>query len=91
MASTPSDWYVLVCKSEQEAKDIKGKIATFLMDNIGLELSDEKTKITNISEGFNFLGFNIRKYTSKSPKSKNHRVGKLLIKPQKEKVINFLI
>ena len=29
----------------------------------GLELSDEKTRITHISEGFNFLGQNVRKYT----------------------------
>ena len=36
----------------------------------GLELSEEKTKITHVSEGFDFLGFNIRKYN-----------GKLLIKP----------
>jgi RNA-directed DNA polymerase len=36
----------------------------------GLELSEEKTKITHIAEGFDFLGQNIRKYD-----------GKLLIKP----------
>jgi RNA-directed DNA polymerase len=35
-----------------------------------LTLSEEKTLITHISEGFDFLGFNIRKYN-----------GKLLIKP----------
>ena len=37
----------------------------------GLELSQEKTAITHLSDGFNFLGFNIRKYNAK-----------LLIKPQ---------
>ena len=57
-----ADDFVVVCKSELEAENIKGKIATFLMGNIGLELSDEKTRITHVSEGFNFLGFNIRKY-----------------------------
>jgi len=85
-----ADDFVIICKSEQEAEFIKGKIATFLKKNIGLELSNEKTKITHIADGFDFLGFNIRKYTQKSPKSKYHQVGKLLIKPQKEKVINFL-
>jgi len=94
-----ADDFVIVCKSEQEAEVIKGKIATFLLDFIGLELSNEKTKITHTAEkmqakpssfGFDFLGFNIRKYTQKSPKSKYHSIGKLLIKPQKEKVINFL-
>lgn len=45
----------------------------------GLSLSKEKTKITNISEGFDFLGFNIRKYR-----------GKLIIKPAKESIKRFL-
>ncbi len=39
----------------------------------GLELSAEKTKITHIDEGFDFLGQNVRKYS-----------GKLLIKPSKK-------
>jgi len=45
----------------------------------GLELSDEKTRITHISEGFDFLGQNVRKYT-----------GKLLIKPAKKSVKSLL-
>lgn len=57
---------------------IKPEIKTFLAKR-GLTLSDEKTHITHIDDGFNFLGFNIRKYK-----------GKLLIKPSKEKVKMFL-
>jgi len=45
----------------------------------GLELSDEKTRITHISEGFDFLGQNVRKYS-----------GKLLIKPAKKSVKSLL-
>jgi RNA-directed DNA polymerase len=45
-----------------------------------LELSTEKTKITRIDEGFDFLGFNVRKYED----------GKLLIKPAKANVTRFL-
>ncbi|MER8672070.1 hypothetical protein NKH45_34160 [Mesorhizobium sp. M1156] len=41
----------------------------------GLELSEEKTGITNIAEGFDFLGQNVRKYD-----------GKLLIKPARKSV-----
>lgn len=41
----------------------------------GLELSKEKTRITHINDGFDFLGFNIRKYQ-----------GKLLIKPSKNNI-----
>jgi len=42
----------------------------------GLELSEEKTRIVHIDDGFNFLGFHLRRYK-----------GTLLIKPQKEKVL----
>jgi RNA-directed DNA polymerase len=85
-----ADDFVIVCKSKYEAEYVKGKIATFLKENIGLELSNEKTKITHTINGFDFLGYNIRKYTEKSPKSKYHSIGKLLIKPSKEKVNNFV-
>ena len=45
----------------------------------GLELSPEKTRITRIDEGFDFLGQNVRKYN-----------GKLLIKPSKKNINSFL-
>ena len=45
----------------------------------GLQLSEEKTVITHIDDGFDFLGKNIRKYK-----------GKLLIKPSKTAVKSFL-
>jgi len=44
-----------------------------------LELSEEKTQLTHIDKGFDFLGQNIRKYN-----------GKLLIKPSKKNVEVFL-
>lgn len=85
-----ADDFVIVANTEEEAKSIKEKITKFLKHEMELDLSLEKTDITHISEGFNFLGFNIRKYTAKSPHSKYHRIGRLLIKPQKEKVIKLL-
>jgi len=85
-----ADDFVITAKTEKEAKMIKKKISKFLKDEIDLTLSDEKTHITNIHSGFNFLGFNIRKYTYRSPNNKYHNIGKLLIKPQKEKVLKFL-
>lgn len=57
---------------------VKPAIAVFLRER-GLSLSQEKTKITHINEGFDFLGFNIRKYS-----------GKLIIKPAKINVKRFL-
>jgi RNA-directed DNA polymerase len=42
-------------------------------------LHPEKTRVVHSDDGFNFLGFSIRRYK-----------GKCLIKPQKEKVLSFL-
>ena len=46
----------------------------------GLELSKEKTRITHVEKGFDFLGFNIRKYNN----------GKMMIKASKGNVRSFL-
>jgi RNA-directed DNA polymerase len=56
---------------------IKPEIITFLKER-GLELSEEKTKITHIQDGFEFLGFNFRKYKDK-----------LLIKPSVTSIKKF--
>ena len=80
-----ADDFVIVCKSEIEANKIKSEIADHLSNQIGLTLSEEKTKITHITKGFDFLGFNFKKY-----REYNSDKTKLLIKPQKEKVLNLL-
>lgn len=74
-----ADDFVVTCsdKSILEFK-IKPAIIQFLAAR-GLELSKEKTFISHIDEGFDFLGQNIRKYN-----------GKLLIKPSKKNVKTFL-
>lgn len=43
---------------------VRPAIEAFLKER-GLELSDEKTQITHISQGFDFLGQNVRKYAGK--------------------------
>ena len=57
---------------------MRSVIEAFLQKR-GLTLSQKKTKITHIADGFDFLGVNIRKYN-----------GKLLIKPAKANVKAFL-
>ncbi len=49
---------------------IKPWVEAFLAER-GLQLSGEKTRITHVDEGFDFLGWNFRKYTN----------GKFLIRP----------
>jgi len=58
--------------------EVKPLIVEFLAAR-GLYLSEEKTVITHIDEGFDFLGWNVRKYN-----------GRLLIKPAKKTTIAFL-
>jgi RNA-directed DNA polymerase len=88
-----ADDFVIVCKSEPEAIKIKSEVANFLQEKIGLTLSEEKTRITHITKGFDFLGLNIRKYLKQGklkPTDDKWKNYKLLIKPQKEKVLNLL-
>jgi RNA-directed DNA polymerase len=51
----------------------------------GVELSKEKTRITHINTGFDFLGWNFRKYVPESPNKK----AKLLIKPSTKNAQTF--
>ncbi len=67
-----ADDFVITADSPETAEDIVRRVANFLRER-GLILSSEKTHITHIDEGFDFLGWNFRKYS-----------GKLLIKPAKE-------
>ena len=72
-----ADDFVILCESEDDALKAKETTEEWLGLR-GLELSKEKTKIVHISEGFDFLGFNIRQYT----KTTTTKTGwKLLIKP----------
>ena len=74
-----ADDFIVTGKSKEILEHkVKPAIAAFLKER-GLELSYEKTKITHIEEGFDFLGQNVRKYK-----------GKLLIKPTKKWVKGFL-
>ena len=57
---------------------VQPAIVVFLTER-GLSLSTEKTHITHIDDGFDFLRFNVRKYS-----------GKLLINPSRKSVKIFL-
>ena len=69
-----ADDFIVTATSKETAKEIVALIRRFL-DERGLELSEEKTRITHIDCGFDFLGWNFRKYK-----------GKLLIKPSKKSI-----
>jgi RNA-directed DNA polymerase len=78
------DW-VVFCESKEDAQAARRQAQEWLLKR-GLRLSEEKTQIVHLTEGFDFLGFNIRHY----PAPNTARSGyKLLIKPSKESVRNF--
>jgi RNA-directed DNA polymerase len=67
-----ADDFIITGRIQELLKDEVLPIVREFLKERGLQLSEEKTLITHIDEGFNFLGKNIRKYN-----------GKLLIKPSK--------
>lgn len=54
-----ADDFVILCKTETEAKKALELVQNFL-NGMKLEVSPEKTKISHFSKGFDFLGFTIK-------------------------------
>jgi RNA-directed DNA polymerase len=54
------DFVVLVAGSREHAETERAALADYLRQHAGLELSAEKTRITNLCEGFEFLGHRVR-------------------------------
>ena len=73
-----ADDFIVTAADKETLLEVKAMLTAFLAER-GLELSEEKTLITHITEGFDFLGFNIRKYN-----------GKLIIKPSKKSQERFV-
>lgn len=71
------DFVITGSSPEVLQSEVKPWVEQFLAVR-GLQLSAEKTRIVHIDEGFDFLGWNFRKYN-----------GKLLIKPSKKNVKAF--
>ena len=65
------DFIVGVLGSKKDAINLKERIAKYLKDELKLELSREKTKITNIKDGVPFLGYELVRATSKIVTQKN--------------------
>jgi RNA-directed DNA polymerase len=76
-----ADDFVVFCKSREDAEETTTILTEWLAKR-GLTLSTEKTRIVNIKEGFNFLGYTIRRYKSNKTRSGY----KLLITPSKDSV-----
>jgi RNA-directed DNA polymerase len=54
------DWCVFLARTNRKhAERLRDEIRNFLRETCGLELSAEKTRITHVRDGYDFLGFNI--------------------------------
>lgn len=93
-----ADDFVILHESEEHIKFLRQKADEWL-NIMGLELKPSKTQICHTSEGFNFLGFNIRQYpvgayraaTTVRPGMRALNLGfKTIIKPTKEAVKRHL-
>ena len=82
-----ADDFVVMCHTKQDAENVRTLLSDYLSER-GLTLADDKTKITHVEEGFDFLGFNVRRYNvTIFEKGQQPRPGKkLLIKPSKDSV-----
>lgn len=74
-----ADDFIITGRSKELLEDEVKPLLVECLAKRGLALSEEKTRITHIEEGFDFLGQNVRKYK-----------GKMLIKPSKKNVQNFI-
>ena len=59
-----ADDFVVLCHSRQDALEIKGRLAAWLTPR-GLAFNEDKTRVVCLDEGFDFLGFNVRRYGTK--------------------------
>ena len=73
------DFVITGTSRELLCDQVQPLVAHFLQER-GLELSHEKTQITHVEAGFDFLGQNVRRY----------RCGKVLTKPSSQNVKTFL-
>lgn len=61
-----ADDFVVAWNGPKEgAIALKARLAVFLKDHLGLELSEEKTHVTHVTEGYDFLGFTVKRVVDK--------------------------
>lgn len=74
-----ADDFIITGSSQEQLENEVLPLVREFMAIRGLTLSPEKTHITHINNGFNFLGQNIRRYN-----------GKLIVKPSAKNIQTFL-
>ncbi len=70
-----ADDLIALCHSREQAEQVKARLAEWLAPR-GLVFNEDKTRITHLEAGVDFLGFSIHRYAN----------GKLLTKPSNDAV-----
>ena len=74
-----ADDFIITGRTKEQLEcEVRPFVEEYLKER-GLALSPEKTRLTHINEGFDFLGQNVRKYN-----------GKFIVKPSKKSVTAFV-
>ena len=79
-----ADDFVVLCHTQNDAVKARECLTAWLATR-GLTFSEDKTRIVHLTEGFDFLGWNVRHYRVTDTRSGY----KLLIKPSKKSVAAF--
>ncbi|ORV77346.1 group II intron reverse transcriptase/maturase [Mycobacterium gastri] len=77
-----ADDLAVCCCSREQAEQVKARLAVWLAPR-GLAFNEDKTRIVHLEAGFDFLGFNLRRYR------RGNGPGKLLIKPSRDAVMRI--
>jgi RNA-directed DNA polymerase len=77
------DFVVAWNGTKEGAEKLKAELTNFLRDQLGLELSAEKTHITHVTDGYDFLGFTVRRYRNR------HGGRDLLTRPSEKSVMQL--
>jgi RNA-directed DNA polymerase len=79
------DFILITNGTQEEAIALRDEFQHFLSEELKLELSLEKTVVTHVNDGFDFLGFHIRRYLR--PKKGSKPV--VLVKPSMKNIERF--
>jgi RNA-directed DNA polymerase len=74
------DFIMLSNDTKKGVEETKQRLTEFLREQLGLDLSEDKTLITHATAGFDFLGFHIRKFKSRKG---------VIIKPSSDNIQNM--
>lgn len=81
-----ADDFVVLCSSLKEARKTYYEISQWFLKP-GLKISSTKTRILNVSDGFDFLGINVKHFEIKSSRKSKNQV--LLMRPSKKSITKF--